>query len=214
VRHGLLLPVIFLMCLPLAASATTVYDDGAPIAACSPVCPDLTSGIGHGIFTLVADTIVTDIRFWTLQFPAPPAVYNGGTLTWQIFVDNGGVEGALIASNTFKLSQTPLGQVSVSGTTLDEFENDFSVPDITFHLTSPQSYFLDITDTSGKDTFGIFWASSGENSLAFQLMGSGNNVLPGPPDPSAPEPSTMLLLAAGVPACVAARRLGLLVNRA
>jgi hypothetical protein len=209
VRHGLLLPVVFFVCLPLAASAATIYDNGAPDGVCSPVCPDLTSGIGHGIFTLVADTIVTDIRFWTLQFPA---AYNGGTLTWRIFADNSGAEGALIASNTFKLSQTSLGQVSVSGTTLNEFENDFSVPNVTFSLTSPQSYFLDITDTSGKDGFGIFWASSGESSLAFQLMGSGN-VFPDPPDPSAPEPSTVLLLAAGVPAYVAARRLGLLRQR-
>jgi len=175
--------------------------------------PELTTGTGHGIFTLGADTIVTDIRFWTLQTPAPPTVYNGGALTWQIFVDNGGVEGALIASNTFTLFQTPHGQVGVSGLTLDEFENNFSVPNITFHLTSPESYFLDITDTSGKDAFGIFWAGSGENSLAFQLMGSGNGNN-APPDPSAPEPSTVLLLAAGTAVCVAASRLGLLVHRA
>ncbi len=209
-RHGLLLPVVFFVWLPLTASATTVYDNGAPVATCSPVCPELTTGTGHGIFTLSADTILTDVRFWTLQTPAPPAVYNGGALTWQIFVDNGGVEGALIASNNFTLSQTPGAQVSVSGLSLDEFENNFSVPNITFHLTSPQSYFLDITDKSGKDVFGLFWAGSGENSLAFQLMGSGNNV---PPDPSTPEPATALLLAAGTAACVAARRLGLLVHR-
>ena len=211
-RHGLLLPVVYFVWLPLAASAATIYDGGAPVSACSGSvgCPDLTTNIGHGIFTLVADTVVTDIRFWTLQTPAPPAVYNGGTLTWQIFVDNGGVEGALIASNSFKLSQTPSGQVSLPGLTLDEFDNNFSVPNITFQLTSPQSYFLDIADKSGKDASGIFWASSGENSLAFQLMGSGNNVTP---DPSAPEPSTLLLFAAGAPACVAARKLGLLVRR-
>ena len=213
VRHGMLLPVVLFVWLPFAASATTVYDSGAPVAACFPVCPELTTGTGHGIFTLGADTIVTDIRFWTLQTPAPPTVYNGGALTWQIFVDNGGVEGALIASNTFTLFQTPHGQVGVSGLTLDEFENNFSVPNITFHLTSPESYFLDITDTSGKDAFGIFWAGSGENSLAFQLMGSGNGNN-APPDPSAPEPSTVLLLAAGTAVCVAASRLGLLVHRA
>uniref|UniRef100_Q01XH0 Ice-binding protein C-terminal domain-containing protein n=1 Tax=Solibacter usitatus (strain Ellin6076) TaxID=234267 RepID=Q01XH0_SOLUE len=210
-RHGLLLPAILFMCLPVAASATTIFDNGAPVAACFPVCPELTTGTGTGIFTLTADTILTDIRFWTLQTPAPPSVYNGGNLTWQIFADNGGVQGALIASNSFKLSQTPGGQVSVSGLGLDQFENDFSVPNVTFHLSSPQSYFLDITDTSGKDAFGIFWAGSGENMLAFQLMGSGNNVTP---DPSSPEPSTILLFAAGIAACVAARRLGLLVHRA
>jgi hypothetical protein len=207
----LLLPVVFFVWLPLAASAATVYDNGAPVAACSPVCPELTTGTGHGIFTLTGDTILTDIRFWTLQTPAPPTVYNGGTLTWKIFADTGGVEGAPIASNTFKLSQTPGGQVSVSGLSLDQFENDFSVPNITLLVSSPQSYFLDIADTSGKDAFGIFWASSGENTLAFQLMGSGNNVTP---DPSASEPSTVLLLAAGASACVAARKLGLLVHRA
>ncbi len=197
------------MCLPLAASATTVYDNGAPVAACSPVCPELTTGTGHGIFTLSADTILTDIRFWTLQTPAPqlplPPIYNLGVLTWQIFEDNGGVQGALIGSNTFTLTQKPVATVSVSGLFLDEFENNFSVPNISFHLSSPQSYFLNITDTSGKDGFGIFWASSGENSLAFLLMGSGNDV---PNDPSTPEPSTVGLLAAGTLACVAARRLG------
>jgi hypothetical protein len=209
-RYGLLLPVVLLVWSPIAASASIVYDNGTPVASCFGGCPELTSGTGHGVFTLVADTILTDIRFWTLQTPAPPPVYNGGALTWQIFVDNGGVEGAPIASNTFTLSQTPDGSVGVFGLTVDEFENDFSVPNVTFHLTSPQSYFLDIKDTSGKDAVGIFWASSGDNLLAFQLMGSGNNV---PNDPSAPEPSTVLLFAAGTAACLAARRLGLLVHR-
>lgn len=210
-RHGLLLSVVLFVWLPFGADAATVYDNGAPVATCFPVCPELTSGTGHGIFTLLTDTIVTDIRMWTLQTPAPPTVYNGGSLTWQIFADNGGVEGALIFSNTFQLSQTPHGQVSVAGLTLDEFENNFSVPNLTFHVTSPQSYFLDITDTSGKDAFGIFWSNSDENLLAFQLMGSSTDVPPGP-DPSAPEPSTVLLLSAGSAACVAARRLGLIVH--
>ena len=212
-RHGLLLPAVLLMWLSLVASATTIYDNGAPVAACPGGCPELTTGTGHGIFTLTGDTILTGIRFWTLQTPAPPTVYNGGALTWTVLADNGGVEGAIIASNTFQLSQIPGGQVSVSGLTLDGFENDFLVLNITFHVASPQSYFLDITDTSGKDAFGIFWARSGESSLAFQLMGSGNNVTPDPGDPSAPEPSTVLLLAAGAPAYLAARRLGLLVHR-
>ncbi len=61
-------------------------------------------------------------------------------------------------------------------------------------------YFLDISDTSGRDSFGIFWATSSPESLAFQLYGTGNTP------PPAPEPGTWALLASGGAAMMWMRR--------
>jgi hypothetical protein len=206
VKYGLLLSAAFLLLLPSTSSATVIYDNGLPITdpstSCSPFCAELTTSTGHGLFSLVADSTITSIRFWTFQSPGS---YKGGTLSWHIYLDNAGVEGTLIGSSTFKLSQTSIGPVDVAGLDLDGFQNDIPVASLAISPpSSPQGYFLDITDVGGGDILGIFWATSGENTFAFQLSGSGNGV---PPDTAAtPEPSTMALLAAGAVTCLAARR--------
>jgi hypothetical protein len=135
---------------------------------------------------------VTDVRFWTFQAAGS---YHDGTFEWQILQGNGGVPGASIRSGPFTLSQTLVGEVSVAGLQLTEYRNDFAIPSLTINPSSPpQTYFLEIADISGgKDALGIYWATSGLNTLAFQLSGSGNQATP--------EPGGLALLTGGL-ACL------------
>jgi hypothetical protein len=215
-RSRLALSAALLLSLPLLMTAGTltpgmVYDNGAPDTTnpCSPGCPELTTGTGQGLFTLVGNTVLTSARFWTFQ---STNVYNGGTFQWQITLDNSGIPGALLAHGTFTLPvpQTALGQVSVAGLNLTEYQNDFAIPSAVINPSpSPQSYFLTIADLSGTpapaaafngapvltgatDSFGIFWATGGQGIQAFQLFGTGNA------DPTVPEPATFALTAAAL----------------
>ncbi|HTS66805.1 MAG TPA: hypothetical protein VMH28_32500 [Candidatus Acidoferrales bacterium] len=202
-RRVLLLSVLLFLSR-IAANAGIVYDNGAPdtTTPCSPGCPELTTATGQGIFTLLSNTTLTSARFWTFQ---SDNVYNGGTFRWQIAPDNGGLTGPLIASGTFAFTasapQVPVGPVSVFGLTLTEYQNDFTIPSVVINPSpSPQDYFLNITDISGGvDHFGIFWATSGQSTLAFQLSGTGNA------SPTTPEPASVLLWASGAAACLATR---------
>ena len=199
---------LLLLLLSPAAWAGMIYDNGLPVTsstlACASVCPDLVTGVGRGVFTLLSDATLASARFWTFQVPG---AYNGGTLGWGIYLDNSGTQGSLIGSGTFCLSsnaacisQTLLGAVNVAGLNLNEYQNDFAIPSLAIHAAShPQSYFLNLSDTSGLDTFGNFWATSGQNILAFQLSGTGTN---GPIQP-APEPATFVLLAGGLALVIA-----------
>ncbi len=186
--------------LALSSHAAVIYDNGQPVSdpasLCSPVCPELIRSTGHGVFTLVSDATLTGVRFWTFQ---ASDVYNGETLTWQVFENNGGTHGALIGSGWFTLSQILVGPVSVFGLDLDEFENNFAVPSLQINPSaSPQAYFLDISDATSNASAGIFWANSGYDTLAFELSGTGNI-------PAIPEPATIMLLAAGMAGCAAGR---------
>ncbi|HXK07627.1 MAG TPA: hypothetical protein VMS37_34855 [Verrucomicrobiae bacterium] len=185
-----------LVCCSFTARAGLVYDNGQPpvsdgIANCFGGCPDLTEITGEGLFSLVSNTVLTSATFWTFQLDG---VYQGGTLAWHIFADNGGSHGSLLGSGTFTLTQTLIQPVTVGGISLTEYQNDFTIPSLNINPSpSPQSYFLDIADTvGGPDQSGIFWATSGESTLAFQLFGTGNTPVDGP------EPATLLLVGCGV----------------
>jgi hypothetical protein len=185
-----------LLLLSPAAWAGIIYDNGTPITAptlaCASVCPDIITSVGQGAFTLTSNSIVTGARFWTFQ---SDGAYNGGTMDWRIFLDNAGIQGALVGSGKFTLSQSKIGPVSVAGLNVTEYQNDFTIASLPINPSSPpQTYFLDISDSSGQDKFGVFWATSGQNLLAFQLSGTGNT---GPLQP-VPEPATFALLAGGL----------------
>jgi hypothetical protein len=131
---------------------------------------------------------VTGVTFWTFQSPSS---YLGGAFTWEIIEDNGGAHGPTLGSGTFTLSQTLVQSFTLGGLPLEEYQNDFTIPALALNPL-PQSYFLDIADTSGADTFGIFWARSGPDTLAFQLSGTGNQD---PPADPTPEPGTLTMVA-------------------
>jgi hypothetical protein len=193
----LVLGVILVSSMP-AVWADTIFTNGAPItdpnSDCSPSCTELTTRTGSGVFSLPADATITEIDFWTFQLPD---AYDGGALSWGIYADNSGSQGSLVGFGDFTLSQTDLDDdISVAQFgPLTEYQNTFTIPDLN---PSAGNYFLDIADMSGKDGFGIFWATSGPGALAFQVDGTVD-----PPDPQTPELASVWLLASGL-ACVLA----------
>jgi hypothetical protein len=142
--------------------------------ACGSGCPELTSGTGDGLFTLVGNATIAGFTFWTFESPGS---YKGGSFLWSIRTDVGNVPGSVIGSGLFSLPTRDLPtDVIVSGISLEEFENTVTLGSSVGinPIPAPQSYFLQIQDSSGLDGFGIFWASSQTDNLAFELTGSGN----------------------------------------
>lgn len=179
----------------------TVYDNGSPntnpTSDCTALCPELVSGFGAGAFTLPSSVVISGVQFWTLQAPNS---YQGGDLRWQICLDDTCSAGSSLGSGSFMLTQDIQGDVNVAGYSAAEYQNDFAVADLSISPSSPsQNFFLNISDPSGKDNFGIFWATSGANTLAFQLTGT---VI----DQAVPEPATLVLMAGALAGIFIRRR--------
>jgi hypothetical protein len=180
--------LLLLSILP-TAWAGTIFDNGLPITDpnldCSPSCPVLTVGVGSGIFVLDSEATISGVQFYTFQ---AQGAYNGGTLDWAMYTDNSGVPGSLLESGSFLLSEIDLNDVSVAGyASLIEYENDFTIHNLLVNPSpAPQTYFLDITDMNGGDGFGIYWATSGPNTLAFQLDGTVSSDSIATPEPAVP----------------------------
>jgi hypothetical protein len=176
-------------------SPITVYNNGAPItdpnSDCSSACPDIATSAGIAGFTLSSQADVTGVEFWTLQSPNS---YHGGALTWEICLDNTCSAGSILGEGNFTLSQAMMGAVNVAGYETTEYQNNFSTGSLTL---GPQTYYLDISDHSGVDSFGVFWATSNPNTLAFELTGLPEVV---------PEPATLVLLAAGLAGILGLKR--------
>jgi hypothetical protein len=179
-----------------SGSPITIYSNGMPITDpntdCSSVCPDLATGVGEGVFTMPFGATLTNVEFWTLQAPDS---YKNGALTWQICLEKSCLPGSILSSGNFFLSEATVGFVNVAGFGTNEFDNTFPVGNLSL---GPQTYYLDIFDSSGKDTFGVFWATSNPDTLAFELTGTPDSV---------PEPTTFVLLGAGLAGLLALRRL-------
>ena len=174
--------------MPLAASGSSIIFNSSPaVTFCDPSCalPELTSGIGQDIFSLVSTATLTEIRFWTFE---AAGAYGGGNISWQI----ADVHGTILGGATLAPARSALGAISFYGIDLDEYEYDLTLGSaLAFNLSTPQQYSLTLRDLSALDHYGIFWAPSGPSTLAFQLIGSGNA------DP-APEPSSWWLVCTGV----------------
>lgn len=194
--RNLFLGAAILLLSSVSWADTIIYDNGTPLTtpgvACVSTCPELTSLLGAGVFALQSDSVITSVRFWTFEFDNS---YHNGSLTWQIFQDNGGVQGSSLGNGSFTLSHDMATLVDIGGLQVTEYQNDFTVPSLDINPASPQSYFLDIQDPSAPpDTFGIFWATSAPDTLAFQLTGTGNLPINDP----VPEPSSITLVALAV----------------
>jgi hypothetical protein len=184
--------------------AGTIFDNGAPITnpslACGPSCPELTTSIGSGVFNLLPGSMIAQVEFWTFQLPG---AYNGGMLNWQIDVDNSGSPGTVVGSGKFLLSEN---QVQTNVMVNDfgpmvEYANIFTTSALSAIPLSGQNYFLQISDTSGVDKLGVFWATSGPGTLAFQIDGVDSDT----PTSNVPEPGTAVLLGSGVLGILARR---------
>jgi hypothetical protein len=184
------LTLLLLLSILPTAWAGTIFDNGLPITDpnldCRSSCPVLTLSVGSGIFVLDSEATISGVQFYTFQVPG---AYKGGTLDWAMYTDNSGVQGSLLESGSFLLSQTELdNDISVASYgPLIEYENDFTIHNLLVNPSpAPQNYFLDITDMNGGDGFGIFWATSGPNTLAFQLDGTVSSDSIATPEPAVP----------------------------
>lgn len=163
----------------------------APVitTGCLNVCPDLTTGLGDGIFSLVGPTTLRGALFATFQVPGS---YQGGQLAWTIGAVGSSVP---LATGPISLSNWDEGPVTVSGISLEEYYENFSLG--AGVVLTAGSYYLQITDPAPTpDHFGIFWATNAMG-LAFSLEGSGNQ---GPAPPTVPEPTSLVLSLAGIAA--------------
>lgn len=197
-------PLIGVFLFATSVLAGTIYDNGTPLTdpnlACRPSCPEITTSVGGSVFRLLSDADVTGFEFWTFQLPG---AYSGGTLMWQISTDNSGSPASRLDSGTFTLSQDQVqSNVSVAGFgPLIEYSNVVTTGSLSANpLHAQQDYYLDISDTSGVDKVGIFWATSGPGALAFQIDGTSDI-----PINDVPEPATGLLFASGL-LCILAGR--------
>ena len=184
---------------PFTASASTAIFGAAqtPNLDCSTAadapgsqgCPDLTSGTGQGVFSLLSAGEITEVQFWTYE---EASAYKGGTLDWAIYVDVGGAQGSLEGQGSFNmLGRLPGTDVNVAGLALTEYQNSFSFSSLSVG-GSPQAYFLDLWEPQPPtDGSGIFWARSSDTAMAFELFGTLNNS-------PTPEPGTFALLAGGI----------------
>jgi hypothetical protein len=184
--------------------AGTIFDNGGPITdpnlACGPSCPELTTSIGLGAFDLLPGSMIAQVEFWTFQLPG---AYNDGMLNWQIDADISGSPGTMMGSGTFGLSSNQVKtDVFVAGFgPMTEYATTFTTPSLSAIPLSGQNYFLKISDTSGADRLGIFWATSGPGTLAFQIDGINSDA----PTNNVPEPGTAVLFASGVFCILACR---------
>ena len=178
-----------LFCCASTVWGSTIYNNGTPVtdpnSDCSSACPDIATSMAVASFTLPSLSSLTGVEFWTLQSPNS---YHGGALTWQICLDDSCSTGSILGSGNFTLSQANLGFVDVAGYNTTEYQNNFSTGNLTL---GAQTYYLDIADHSGVDSFGIFWATSNPDTLAFELTGTPLAI---------PEPGTFMLLAGGLAA--------------
>lgn len=192
---------------PAVASAQVVYDNGSPNGVSGN---EMTEWIQAEDFTLGATTDIGGIRFWDVQ--GSPGY--GGSISWFIFGNAGGVPGATLFQGIATPTRTAQG-TGVNG--MARFQNDFAVmlslgpgtywlglhngPTTT---TTRQEFYWETTNgnatATGREDQTPFgdngWSSNGQEH-AFQLMGTQTTV---------PEPATVVLMATGLVGIGAAAR--------
>lgn len=215
-RLALAAACMILLFVP-AIRADIVYDNGAP-----PPPPDKVSGneMTHWIqadeFVLPTDTTITGIHFWAWT-PAP-GPYFDGSVTWQIYDNNGTQPGNLLSwGNVMIPNATPTGKANSGFANSPEYVLDFNITP--FAASAGTEYWLGLhngplTDKAKRGLrSGFYWETTTvvtQNPLlsnpqeqvvgdttwsdqyplehAFSLIGTVDSV------PAVPEPSAIILM--------------------
>ena len=199
----------------LSAHSALVFDNGGP---------NQTYGVNMSAnwvaedFTLLANTTITNIRFWSIQSAAGDY---SGSLSVAIYADVGGAIGGLVTSLSGVLAETATGLFAGPG----YGEYVFDVPGsitlsagnywlalldgLTPNPGNPSEILWETTTVGLGSTAQYFdgpletWVDTGSN-LAFRI--DGREAAPPPPPNGVPAPNTLALLFASVLAASALRR--------
>jgi len=183
--------------LSSVSTAAVIYDNGAPNQQSGN---EMTQWVQIEDFTLTAAATITDIHFWSVD----SGRLADGTITWQIYSDNGGVPDAILASGNTAATRTATGNTLSFGT---EYANDFDIAALalgagTYHLglhngalsvTDRLEFYWETTGlnstTTGLEDIAPFgdngWSNNGQEH-AFYLTGT------------VPEPASLALLGIGL----------------
>jgi hypothetical protein len=190
------------------SSAAVLYNNGLPNQSNGA---DLNAFLEADNFALADASLVTLIRFWTLQESLSD--YAGST-EYSIRQDDGGIPGTEVAFGSFVSTQTPTGQTTLG---LNEYEH---VGSVNISLNAGSYWLVLHNGPSSSEPLTLFyWAFAGDQSgdsqswelalggdafwatnnaeLAFELEGEFAPV---------PEPSTLVLMLSSLGAIGLIRR--------
>jgi len=178
--------------------AGLIYDNGAPDGQTGN---EMTEWIQAEDFTLAAPTTLTGVRFWAFPYGGTYA----GSIAWRIYADNSGEPGAVVDFGVV----VPTRVYDHDALGVPSYQHDFALS----VALGAGTYWLGLhngllTETTRLD---YYWETTGSNATltgqedhtpfdtggwlgneqehAFQLYGGGGGI---------PEPSTWLLLGAGL----------------
>lgn len=199
--------VLGLIALAVAPNDAAVISNGTPDLGGAT---DLNLNLAADDFTLAAASTITSIRFWTAQ---DDLTSYAGTTEFSFRSNNSGVPGAIVQSGSFVSTQTSTPD-STFGLTIFRHDGVVNVS------LGAGTYWLVLHNgpSSVQPSTSFYWAFSDSQQgnaqafelpagpwggisaeLAFELNANPDSPPPPPPpDAAVPEPTSLLLVGAGV----------------